>query len=76
LIDKSLKELSEINLKTTQVQFKKITTLKQGHSFGELALTNQDGKREARITCTENTSLGVIHRHDYEQCLDKIQAEH
>jgi hypothetical protein len=41
-----------------------------------LALINKDGKREARITCTEKTHLGVICKHDYDQCLEKIEMEH
>jgi hypothetical protein len=63
-------------LEPTKRIFKNITSLHAGQSFGELALTNRDGKREARITCEETTHLGVICKPDYDNCLEKIELEH
>ena len=65
-----------ISLAPSETIFKTVGVLTQGQSFGELALINKDGKRNARITCDSETFLGVICKYDYDSCLEKIEIEH
>jgi CRP-like cAMP-binding protein len=48
--------------------------LNAGDSFGELALIDsRQGRRAARIVCTQDCAMGVISAEDYHQTLSKIE---
>lgn len=69
-------EKAKISLAPSETIYKTVGTRSQGQSFGELALINRDGKRNARITCEAETYLGVLCKADYDGCLEKIEIEH
>ena len=52
----------------------RVVILKQGDSFGELALMDtKKGRRFARITSLERTQLGVISAENYHRCLARLE---
>ena len=52
-----------------------MATLKEGNSFGELALIEHDGKRHATIITENATNLIVLKRHDFNLCLKKLEQK-
>lgn len=53
--------------------YKKVATLEAGKGFGELALVNKRGLRQATIQAEEYSYLGVISKEDFDRCLAKIE---
>jgi len=49
----------------------RVNKLRQGASFGELALISKFGKRTASIKAETETFLGVISQEDYNKCFTK-----
>ena len=47
---------------------KLVATLKQGDSFGEVALMSSDSLRTATIRCAESGRLWALDRATYERC--------
>lgn len=64
--------MANLCLTEIEVQWNKVATLKEGSSFGELALIDKKGLRAARIVCSTKCSMGIITRDDYNKCLSKI----
>ena len=50
-----------------------VTILKEGNSFGELALISSQKTRQATIRCLTDCYFGVLEKGDYELSLGKIQ---
>ena len=62
-----------MNLGESEIIYKTVATLKQGESFGELALISKKGLRAARIVADSYCCLGVLWADDYTKCLMKIE---
>lgn len=68
--------MSELVLTDIEIKWNRVAVLKEGSSFGELALIDKKGLRAARIVCTTRCSMGIISRDDYDKCLAKIDKKH
>ena len=49
----------------------KVVDLKEGETFGEIALMNEDSKRTASIFINNNSLFGVLKRNDYKLTIKK-----
>jgi hypothetical protein len=67
----NFEELSEFDQETWFIE---VGRLKDGESFGELALLD-DAPRAATITCIEKTTVIILERKDYERVLQKIEKK-
>jgi hypothetical protein len=71
--------IAELCLSEVEIVWNRVAVLKQGMSFGELALIDRKGLRAARIVCTTKCQMGIISKDDYDKCLakiDKRQRDH
>ncbi len=53
----------------------KVVTLKEGNSFGEVALINENQKRTASIFCETNAIFGVLSSNEYKNSIKSIQIK-
>ena len=53
----------------------KVVTLKEGNSFGEVALINENQKRTASIFCETNADFGVLSSNEYKNSIKSIQIK-
>lgn len=53
----------------------KVGSLKQGDTFGELALISQRGVRNATIIAEGPSSFGVLSESVYNSCLKQLEEE-
>ena len=53
----------------------KVVTLKEGSTFGEVALINENQKRTASIFCDTNASFGVLSSNEYKTSIKSIQIK-
>jgi hypothetical protein len=65
--------MSKLCLTDVEISWNRVAHLKEGMSFGELALIDKKGLRAARITCTTKCQMGILTRDDYDKCLAKIE---
>lgn len=63
-----------INLSSHDTIFKKVASLEAGIGFGELALLERRGTRNASIKAEEKCYLGVISKEDFQLSLKKIET--
>ena len=52
-----------------------MATLHEGHAFGELALIENNGKRNATIITETACSLIILKKKDFDKCLRKIEQK-
>lgn len=57
--------------KTTPVEFEEVNVLRDGHTFGELALL-RDEKRMASIVCKEETHFAVLEKQDFKRLIGEV----
>jgi len=72
-INKTQAILSDLGLSETEITWNRVASLKEGMSFGELALIDKKGLRAARIVCTTQCQMGILTRADYDKSLAKIE---
>ena len=72
LNDDMIKKIIQIKKYERFLWFVEVLTLKEGHSFGELALINNK-PRAATITTTANCMFAVLGRNEYQKILQKIE---
>jgi hypothetical protein len=74
-IDKCEQILANLCLTEVEVLWNRVAILREGSSFGELALIDRKGLRAARIVCTKKCAMGIITRGDYDKCIAKIEKK-
>lgn len=50
-----------------------ISVLGEGQTFGELALVNQDNRRNATVKCMTKVTYGVLDKRNFDRSLNKIE---
>ena len=65
LMNNKFKDFFEFRL------FKQVAVIKEGYSFGELALIEEKGKRKASIQCIEDSEFVIFTRKNYDEILKK-----
>ena len=70
-IDESSKYYEEVKIEG----YVKIIDLKEGETFGEIALINEDFKRTASIFVNKNSIFGILKNKDYKFTMKSIQIK-
>jgi hypothetical protein len=69
------KAAKKINTSDEEKSFVKVGSLKQGDTFGELALISVKGVRNATIIAERASCFGVLSESVYNSCLKQLEEE-